>query len=104
MGNAKEAVKEEEGDDEDGAWEKWVAEVTNVDEGEGFTTVVSGNVGSFSRHKIEAKRCGIGLRSVSRCSLSFDVDLPRDFSQLCVYETDHGVVRLTRGLGVISPS
>ena len=61
-------------------------------------------LGSFSRHKIEAKRCGIGLRSVSRCSLSFDVDLPRDFSQLCVYESARGVARLTRGLGVINLS
>jgi len=59
---------------------------------------------SFSRHKIEAKRCGIGLRSVSRCSLSFDVDLPRDFSQLCVYESDRGAARLTHGLGVINLS
>ena len=55
-------------------------------------------LGSFSRHKIEAERCSIGLRSVFRRSLSFDVDLPRDFSQLCVYESARGINMLTKGL------
>ncbi len=55
-------------------------------------------LGSFSRHKIEAKRCSIGLRSVPRCSLSFDVDLPRDFSRLCAYESARGISTLTKGM------
>ena len=59
---------------------------------------------SFGKHKIAAQRCGIRLYALPRCSLSFDVDWPRDFSQLCIYESDHGVARLTRGLGVANPS
>jgi 2-phospho-L-lactate guanylyltransferase len=34
--------------------------------------------GSFARHQIEARRCGLGLRIVRRPDLAWDVDHPAD--------------------------
>jgi len=40
--------------------------------------------GSFSRHVLEARRAGLGLRVVRSADLGFDVDLPEDLARVPV--------------------
>ena len=44
---------------------------------------------SYAKHRIEAGRCEIKLVSLPRCSLSFDVDWPRDLLQLSSFQLSH---------------
>lgn len=44
---------------------------------------------SYAKHSVEAGRCGIKLASLPRCSLSFDVDQPRDLLYLSTFQPSH---------------